>query len=569
MNTVKTIVFTALISSLGFSASAVASNAERNMMTPTDCHYALNDSHDSLMPMSAVGNSLMSVVGNSFRSAQVAPATKSPAISMESAGVAVLYNNPPAVNEMATDRERYGHYSPNPVHAVSDTPVSTLSIDVDTGAYANIRRFLTAGQLPPVDAVRLEELINYFSYAYPAPQGEHPFSVAIENIDSPWQANAKLVKIGIATKALDRQALPPANLVFLVDVSGSMATSEKLPMVQTTLCLLTKQLRAQDRVSIITYASGTETVLPATSGAKTQTILAAIDKLSAGGATAGESAIRLAYDTAQENYDADGINRILLTTDGDFNVGIADFETLKGLVAQKREHGVALTTLGYGQGNYNEQLMEQLADVGNGNYSYIDSRLEAVKVLQEELSATLATVAKDVKIQVEFNPATVQEYRLIGYENRLLAEEDFNNDQADAGEIGAGHQVTVLYEIIPAGEIGWLPQSRYQPAQTSSGKTNEYAFVNIRYKQPNSAESTLLSMPVGTQSKPLYQANNDTRFAIAVAAYGEKLRNGKYLGTWTWDDIINTAQSALAPNDKLALRPQFVELAKTAKALSQ
>ncbi|PIE82262.1 MAG: hypothetical protein CSA10_00940 [Cardiobacteriales bacterium] len=468
--------------------------------------------------------------------------------------------------------ERYGHYEQNPVYRVKDNPVSTLSIDVDTGSYSNVRRFLSQDKLPPVDAVRSEEMINYFTYHYPAPT-EHPFSVVSETVDSPWQNNAKLIKLGLATKPVALNDLPPANLVFLVDVSGSMHEENKLPMVQTTLCLLTQQLRDEDTVSIVTYASGNDIILKPTKGKSKDKILKAIDGLKAGGATAGESAIRQAYEQAEEEFKENGINRIILTTDGDFNVGITDFETLKGLVAEKRHSGVSLTTLGYGEENYNEELMEQLADVGDGNYSYIDSDLEALKVMQQELSATLATVAKDVKIQVEFNPNTVKEYRLIGYENRLLADEDFNNDQVDAGEIGAGHQVTVLYEMIPVGVQGWLDESHYQQNLpiTTIGNENEYAYVKIRYKQPQGSDSILLDKPITTTSKPLYQASDDTRFAVAVAGYAELLRNGKYSGKWTWDDVITTAEAShpdMAEEDKLGLRTQFVELAKIAGKLS-
>ena len=473
----------------------------------------------------------------------------------------------PEMRPPVQNTEQYGKIDTNPVQAVAQQPVSTFSIDVDTGSYSNTRRFLNNGRLPPVEAVRLEELINYFDYAYPQPKGNQPFVVHTETVDSPWQANAKIIKVGIQAKDLAVSQLPPANLVFLVDVSGSMMAENKLPLVKQTLRLLTEQLRPQDKVTLITYASGEKLVLPPTSGKEKDTILRAINELQAGGATAGESAIQLAYKEAEKAFIKNGINRILLATDGDFNVGITDFDTLKGMVAEKRQTGVSLTTLGFGTGNYNEHLMEQLADAGDGNYSYIDNKNEAKKVLQRQLSSTLATVAQDVKIQVEFNPATVKEYRLIGYENRMLKQEDFNNDKVDAGDIGAGHNVTALYEIIPVGKQGWLDESRYQQKTATSGSKNEYAFVKLRYKKPNQSESILISQAIPVGSKPWSEADKQTRFALAVAAYGQQLRGGQYNGKMGWDNIIQLAQSSAQP-DPYGLREEFIELVKIAKSLS-
>jgi len=331
---------------------------------------------------------------------------------------------------------------------------------------------------------------------------------------------------------------------------------------------LTNQLRPQDKVTLITYSDGDKVVLQPTSGDQKRKILSAIDDLVAGGGTAGEQAIQMAYKAAQQAYVKDGINRILITTDGDFNVGITDFDTLKNMIAEKRKTGISFSTLGFGSDNYDEQLMEQLADAGNGNYSYIDNENEAKKVLQHQLSSTLATVAQDVKFQVEFNPATVKEYRLIGYENRMLKEEDFNNDKVDAGEIGAGHTVTALYEIIPVGQKGWLNDSRYTPKKVESGsKKAEYAYLNIRYKLPNQSKSILLSQPIAGASKPLTQASSDTKFVIAVAAYGQQLRGGQYNGTMGWNDILNLAQSG-KQSDPFALKSEFIELVKRAKSLS-
>ena len=477
-----------------------------------------------------------------------------------------------ATRQMALPRqntERYGHYEPNPVHAVAEQPVSTFSIDVDTGSYANIRRFLTqTGRLPPADAVRIEEIINYFDYGYAKPTDGKPFAVHTETVDSPFRSGAKLIRIGIQAKEVSQAALPPANLVFLVDVSGSMYSRDKLPMVKYTLCTLAHQTRAQDRITLVTYADGNKVVLPPTPGNQRQKILAALDSLKAGGSTAGENAIQQAYQAAQRAYIRNGINRILLATDGDFNVGITDFNTLRSMVAEKRKSGISLTTLGFGSGNYNERLMEQLADAGDGNYSYIDSPEEAQKVLHRQLSSTLATVAQDVKIQVEFNPATVKEYRLIGYENRMLAREDFNNDQVDAGDIGAGHNVTALYEIIPAGETGWLPESRYQAAPAANDKAgSEYAFINLRYKLPGQSNSILINRPVAVGSKPLAQGSNATRQAVAAAAFGELLRGGKYSGNFGWPQTLELARNAQFL-DRHGLRRQFVQLIEKAQQLS-
>ena len=475
--------------------------------------------------------------------------------------------SPTSVYGTEENTEKYQKTETNSVKSVGQEPVSTFSIDVDTGSYTNVRRFLNEGSLPPKDAVRVEEMVNYFDYQYPNPTSAHPFSVNTETVDSPWQANAKVIRIGIKAKDIDSKQLPPVNLVFLVDISGSMGDQNKLPLVKKTLKLLTEQLRAQDQVTLITYADGEKMVLEPTLGSNKSKILAAIDTLQAGGATAGEQAIQMAYKSAQKSFVKNGINRILLATDGDFNVGITDFDTLKNMVAEKRKSGISLSTFGYGSGNYDEQLMEQLADAGDGNYSYIDNEKEAKKVLQRQLSSTLATVAQDVKIQVEFNPATVKEYRLIGYENRMLKNEDFNNDKVDAGDIGAGHTVTALYEIIPVGQKGWLSDSRYANQPASEKNASEYAFVNLRYKQPGQSKSILLNQPVKVGSKALNQASADTRFALAVVAYGQQLRSPEYNGTMQWNDIIELAQSAQKP-DAFGLRAEFIDLIKKAKKLS-
>ena len=468
---------------------------------------------------------------------------------------------------LRTDTERYQKQPENPVKAVAQEPVSTFSIDVDTGSYANVRRFLNNGRLPPKDAVRIEEIVNYFPYSYSLPQDGRPFAIHTQTVDSPWQPEAKLVKIGIQAQDTAKKNLPPANLVFLVDVSGSMNSPDKLPLVKKALRLLTQQLRAQDKVTIITYASGEKLVLPPTSGKDKDTILRAVNSLEAGGATSGERALRMAYDEAQKAFVKNGINRILLATDGDFNVGVADTETLKSMVAEKRKSGISLSTLGFGTDNYNEEMMEQLADAGDGNYSYIDSEKEAKKVLQHQLTSTLATVAQDVKIQVEFNPATVKEYRLVGYTNRTLRNEDFNNDKVDAGDIGSGHSVTALYEIIPQGKTGWLADSRYQKAPAADGSKNEYAYVKVRYKLPGQSASKLIEQPVPARSIPLAQADADTRLALAAASYAQQLRGGEYNGKLDWNAIEKMAAATRA-RDPYGFIAEFKELIGIAKSLS-
>ncbi|RIA36294.1 Ca-activated chloride channel family protein [Ectopseudomonas oleovorans] len=464
-------------------------------------------------------------------------------------------------------REQYQAYAANPVFAVAETPVSTFSIDVDTGSYANVRRFLNGGQLPPKDAVRLEELVNYFPYTYPLPQGDVPFGVSTELAVTPWNPQTRLLRIAI--KASDRSVdeLPPANLVFLVDVSGSMHRREGLPMVQGTLKLLVDQLRPQDRVSLVTYAGDSQVVLDSAPGSDKAKIHAAIDQLSAGGSTAGESGIQLAYQQASKHMIDGGINRILLATDGDFNVGISDFDSLKQLAADKRKSGVSLTTLGFGVDNYNERLMEQLADAGNGNYAYIDNLREARKVLVDQLGSTLATVASDVKLQLEFNPSEVSEYRLLGYENRALKREDFSNDKVDAGDIGAGHTVTALYEIVPTGGKGWLEPLRYQATAQPASKSGELAWLRIRYKAPGEVSSRLLERPIArAEVKPMNAASEDLRFAAAVAAFAQQLKDGRYTGDFGLAQSIELARSAKG-EDRFGLRGEFIQLAEIAQSL--
>lgn len=465
------------------------------------------------------------------------------------------------------NNERYQSTAENPVKQTTVDAVSTLSIDVDTGSYANVRRFLNDGVLPPTDAVRIEELINYFSYNFAQPNAQIPFSVNTEVAASPWNTHNHIVKVGI--KAIERGVadMPPTNLVFLVDVSGSMSSKDKLDLAKASLKLLAKRLRPQDTVSLVVYAGRTAVELPATAGNDTATILAAIDKLTANGSTNGEAALKLAYNEAAKHYKKGGINRILLMTDGDFNVGMSDTNAIIDMVESNRARGISLSTLGFGTGNYNEHMMEQIADKGNGNYSYIDSLTEAQKVLGDELAATFNTVAKDVKLQLEFNPATVKEWRLIGYENRTLAKEDFNNDNVDAGEIGAGKSVIALYEITPIGQTGLVDDSRYQTTPTGAtlNKTNELGFLKIRYKTPNEDTSKLLTYPIA--NKVNTNPSSDMRFAMAVAGFGQLLNHSKYTGSWQFADAKALAQQSLT-KDKQGYRHGFIKLIDLAEALN-
>jgi len=469
------------------------------------------------------------------------------------------------------NRENYAHFNDYSPQRVAEAPFSTFSIDVDTGAYSNLRRMLNAGSKPARDAVRTEELINYFSYDYPRPQDRaRPFSISTEVGPAPWNTSTRLLQIGIQGYEVPAPDLPAANLVFLVDVSGSMQAANKLELLKSSLKLLLRRLDAQDRISIVVYAGASGVVLEPTPGDQSAKISAALDGLTAGGPTNGGAGIRLAYALAQQAYIDSGINRVLLATDGDFNVGTVDFEGLKQLVAEQRGSGVGLTTLGFGSGNYNDRLMEQLADAGNGNYAYIDTLSEARKALVDSVSSTLLTIARDVKIQVEFNPATVAEYRLIGYENRALEREDFANDKVDAGEIGAGHSVTAIYEIALQGSnAARLNDSRYQPAAKPAAiREDELALVRVRYKAPGSDRSELLEQPVlqSTMQAELQQASERYRFAAAVAAFGQLLRDGRYTGDFDYADVLALARDARGA-DPFGYRGEFLQLAGLAASL--
>jgi Ca-activated chloride channel homolog len=461
------------------------------------------------------------------------------------------------------ERERYAGQAVASIKSVTSDPVSTFSVDVDTGSYANVRRFLTQGQQPPVAAVRTEEMLNYFRYDYPMPKDQsRPFSVTTDMSTTPWNLDTRLLRVGIRGYDLAQGQRPATNLVFLVDVSGSMMSQDKLPLVKSALSMLADRLTSRDKVSIVVYAGAAGIVLEPTSNANH--VKAALDCLQSGGSTAGGQGLELAYATAKAHFVKGGVNRVILATDGDFNVGIRSDEGIEAIVKRNREAGITLTTLGFGQGNYNEAMMEKIADIGNGNYAYIDSALEAQKVLDEEMESTLFTIAKDVKIQIEFNPRAVKEYRLIGYENRVLAEEDFNNDRVDAGDIGAGHQVTALYEIVPTGAKSWQPERRYQtgtaPSVASSTPAAEIAWLKLRYKLPGGDRSMLIEQPVSAQQMQAARApTGDMAFAVAVAGFGQKLRGDKYLGTFSFADVRR-----LAGGQHDYLRAEFVKLAALA-----
>ena len=455
-----------------------------------------------------------------------------------------------------------------------ENPLSTFSIDVDTASYSNVRRHLEEERTPPADAIRTEELINYFRYDYPQPSGENAFSVNLEMNRAPWNPEHELVRIGIKGRELPAEDRGPANLVFLIDVSGSMSSSDKLPLLQRSLSALVENLSDADRVAIVTYAGSSGLVLESTQGKAKREILDAIANLRSGGSTNGSGGIQLAYETAQKNFLKAGNNRVILCTDGDFNVGVTDQNALQKLIETERESGVFLSVLGFGRGNLKDSTMETLADKGNGNYAYIDSISEGRKVLVEQMGSTLFTIAKDVKIQVEFNPARVAGYRLIGYENRLLAKEDFNNDKIDAGEIGAGHTVTALYEIIPAGQTvqgssSVDPLKYQQPEPKAVTASNEILTVKVRYKAPAGEKSSLIEIPLAaSEISSADKASEDFRFAAAVAAFGMKLRGSPHVGEIQWAEIQDIARGALG-KDPGSYRAEFLTLIEKAKTLQK
>ena len=466
--------------------------------------------------------------------------------------------------------ESYDTIDENRWLSTLDKPLSTFSVDVDAASYGNVRRFLTEGTLPPADAVRIEELVNYFDYDYPDPRGRHPFSITTEVAECPWNTQHKLVHVGLQGQRVDVENLPPSNLVFLIDVSGSMMPANKLPLLKSSFRMLVDQLREEDRVAIVVYAGAAGLVLPSTSGSDRERILCAIDRLEAGGSTAGGAGIQLAYQIAQQNFLEDGNNRVILATDGDFNVGASSDGDMVRLIEEKRKSGVFLTVLGFGEGNLQDSKMEKIADAGNGHYAYIDNIAEARKVLVNEMGASLLTIAKDVKLQVEFNPARVSSYRLIGYENRLLQDRDFDDDTKDAGEIGAGHSVTALYEITLVGredDRAGKPL-KYSDVTVRDGarRTSELLTVSFRYKQPTESESQLLSVVVKDGNTRFAQASNDFRFSAAVAEFGMILRDSPEARDATMEQVIGIACKAMG-EDPHGYRAEFVSLAQAAEAL--
>jgi Ca-activated chloride channel family protein len=481
--------------------------------------------------------------------------------------VEITSEDPPGFNT-----ESYNHITDNPFLAVSENPLSTFSIDVDTASYSIVRRFLNQRSLPPKDAVRIEELVNYFPYHYSPPTDGQPFAANIEIAGCPWNEEHRLVRVGLKGREIARDKRPPSNLVFLVDVSGSMQPANKLPLLKQCLKLLTEQLTESDRVAMVVYAGAAGEVLPSTSGDNHKKILNALDKLEAGGSTHGSQGIQLAYETAVKNFIPGGVNRVILCTDGDFNVGVTSAGDLVRLIEEKAKSGVYLTVLGFGMGNYKDGTVEMLADKGNGNYAYIDTLNEGRKVLVEQMSGTLVTIGKDVKIQIEFNPARASAYRLIGYENRLLRKEDFNDDQKDAGDIGAGHTVTALYEVVPAGKSisqpGVDPLKYQQPgALRDAANSGELLTLKLRYKDPDGETSKLMTLPVKDDGAFFINASEDFKFASAVAAFGMLLRDSPHKGAADWDYVLAWAEKSLGP-DTEGYRAEFLELIKRAKSLS-
>ena len=469
--------------------------------------------------------------------------------------------------------EEYGRIQENGFKSVADTPLSTFSIDVDPASYSNMRRFINRGELPPADAIRTEELVNYFSYDYPKPTGDDPVKITVEAGTCTWNTTHRLVRIGLKAKEIPTEQLPASNLVFLVDVSGSMWGANRLDLVKSSLKLLVNNLRNKDKVAIVTYAGSAGVKLEATSGGDKQKIREAIDELTASGSTAGGAGIHLAYQIAKKNFISDGNNRIILCSDGDFNVGVSSAEGLEQLIEKERKSGVHLTVLGYGMGNYKDKKIQVLAEKGNGNHAYIDNLQEANRVLVGEFGATLHTVAKDVKLQVEFNPSQVQAYRLIGYESRLLKDEDFNNDAKDAGDMGAGHTVTAFYEVIPAGVkneyVGKVDDLKYQKKEKMTLKptgSDELLTVKLRYKAPDKDVSRKMELPFVDNKGD--SVSSDFRFASAVAMFGQLLRDSDFKGTADYDKVIKLAKQGLN-NDERGYRREFIRLVEAAKGLEK
>lgn len=501
--------------------------------------------------------------------------TLEPALQGRVAGIQIRGARTVRSPDFRFDRERqeswnteeYDGITENIFHSALRKPLSTFSIDVDAASYSNIRRFINNGQRPPKDAVRIEEMINYFEYDYPQPSNEHPFRIITEISRAPWNTEHKLVHIGLQGERIPTENLPPSNLVFLLDVSGSMSMPNKLPLLKASFRLLTEQLREDDRVAIVVYAGAAGLVLDATPGSEKRTILDALERLEAGGSTAGGAGIRLAYKIAKQNFKEGGNNRIILATDGDFNIGESSNAAMERLIEEKREEGIYLSVLGFGMGNYKDSKMEILADKGNGNYAYIDNIQEARKVLVSEFGGTLFTIAKDVKLQVEFNPAKVKAYRLIGYENRLLRDEDFNDDRKDAGDLGSGHTVTALYEIIPVGsdsKFSPVDDLKYQKAVVNrdAARSAELMTIKFRYKDPKGGASKLIVHALKDGDISLDRTSDNFRWSAAVASFGMLLRDSEFVGDFNYDDVLALAEGARGVDEKL-YRAGFIDMVRS------
>ncbi len=499
----------------------------------------------------------------------LANAVRSVSGEAEYSNKSVSYDMDQSLRQPVFNREEYATIHENDFKEALKNPLSTFSIDVDAASYSNVRRFLNNGQNPPKDAVRIEEMINYFNYDYPQPDYNHPFSINPELAQCPWNEENLLLHIGLQGEKIETESLPPSNIVFLIDVSGSMSSHHKLPLLKKAFKLLVKQLRPQDRVAIVVYAGSSGLVLESTQGNRKDIILKSLDKLRAGGSTAGGAGLKLAYKVAAENFVEEGNNRVILATDGDFNVGPSSNAAMERLIEEKRDQNIFISVLGFGTGNYQDSKMEIIADKGNGNYAYIDNILEAKKVLVNEFGGTLFTIAKDVKIQIEFNPAVVESYRLIGYENRLLNDEDFDNDKKDAGELGSGHTVTALYEVkLATSNSKSKNELKYQTAQLNplAEVGDEIATVKFRYKKPKGVKSKLLVKVIPYEDKQPEEMSENYKFSAAVAGFGMLLRDSKYKGNASYKSVIDLANSSKG-NDEEGYRSEFIRLVKLSKEL--
>ncbi len=553
---------------LSASVDALAAAPMRSQATKVEREMSAPASTLSESPTMALNNSLAVAEPRALSRSRAMKKSKTRVLESED----MFFGREIPERHVRPNRENYAAITENPLRDPMQEPLSTFSVDVDTASYANVRRFLNSGRRPPKNAVRIEELINYFSYDDPAPAGDDPLAVSLEAAASPWHTDRLVVRIGLKAKDIDRGERPAGNLVFLVDVSGSMSAANKLPLVKQSLKMLVRELSANDRISLVTYSGNAGLKLPPTSGDDKETILEAIDSLSSGGSTHGSAGIELAYEQATENFVEGGANRVLLATDGDLNVGITSDDALESLIRRKAKSGVFLTVLGFGEGNLQDAKMERIADNGNGIYAYIDGLREARKVLVEQLTGSTITVAKDVKLQVEFNPATVANYRLIGYENRVMAAEDFRDDTKDAGEIGAGHSVTALYEIVPRGvapgrgaePLKYQQQPEPPVLKGADGEpSDDLLTVKLRWKEPEGSISTLKEFPLANRGAAFEEASNDLRFASAVASFGMLLRGSKESGEMTYKKVGRIAGEALG-DDPGSYRTEFTDLVRKA-----